>query len=148
MTFVMDGKAFKAPLRPGPKREDLLLKRLGLSNQRLSRNDFSILVDDAVLNGEQLSFAVEPEWEVDGNPVETPLGEVAREENAAFDQFGIVSWHRNGHYVEICLDEIDCASASRRALASLPNVLKSSKFLSESLVGEGRLDSICAELIF
>lgn len=148
---ALDGKAFKAPLRSSHKREDVLLTRLSLFNHQLSRNDLSVLVDDVVLNGEQLSFGVEPEWEGDGNHaklrdcvsptlsrlwvsptnfvggqpseidgivwlIESPRPKRACH-NAAFGRFGIVSWHRGGHYVEIYLDGLEFTSASSGALA-------------------------------
>ena len=43
---------------------------------------------------------------LDGESVALPLGETARKGNAAFDRFGILSWNRGGHYVEVYFDDL------------------------------------------
>ncbi len=43
---------------------------------------------------------------LDGESVSMDLKRGARDGNAAFDRFGLVSWHRGGHFVEIYFDDI------------------------------------------
>jgi len=52
---------------------------------------------------------------LDGESVSMDLKAGARGGNAAFDRFGLVSWHRGGHFVEIYFDDISySAHGSKR----------------------------------
>jgi hypothetical protein len=42
----------------------------------------------------------------DGEFVELDLSEEARKGNAAFDRFGVLSWNRGGHFVEVFFDDL------------------------------------------
>ncbi|NUM54930.1 MAG: hypothetical protein HUU46_14885 [Candidatus Hydrogenedentes bacterium] len=48
---------------------------------------------------------------LDGESVDMDLPETARKGNAVFDRFGIVSWQRGGHYVEMYFDDITYTAA-------------------------------------
>lgn len=43
---------------------------------------------------------------LDGASVTLDLDAALRKGNAAFDRFGVLSWHRGGHFVEIYLDDL------------------------------------------
>jgi hypothetical protein len=43
---------------------------------------------------------------LDGESVSLDVSASARKANAVLDHFGVVSWHRGGHYVEMYFDDI------------------------------------------
>jgi hypothetical protein len=43
---------------------------------------------------------------LDGQTITMPLSELARKGNAAFNRFGLVTWHRGGHFVDIYFDDL------------------------------------------
>ncbi len=46
--------------------------------------------------------------------VELELGAGARQANAALNRFGVVSWHRGGHHVELYLDDLSFTAARKK----------------------------------
>lgn len=61
------------------------------------------------------------EVSLDDKTAVLPLPEVARKGGAAFDRFGVLSWHRGGHCVEMYFDDLTFTSARQEQRDSAPD---------------------------
>ena len=84
ITFTLDGKPYKAALRPGHKEEGAVFDRFGILNQQGAGGTLTLWLDDLALDGEAQDFSTDPGWEGRGNRV-------------TFQDFGVRPVHDFGY---------------------------------------------------
>ncbi len=69
ITFTLDGKVYKAALKPGHKTEGAVFDRFGIMNVQISGDCITPWLDDLAIDGAREDFSADPGWEGRGNRI-------------------------------------------------------------------------------
>ena len=70
ITFIIDGRAHRAPVLPGHRKDGATFDRFGILNQQVSGDGMEVYFDDLTIDGEAVALDEDPAWDAHGNRVE------------------------------------------------------------------------------